>query len=63
MKRGSPEERAARVYLAALGIDYDKLTNEELVVLMGILEESELKENVISQRGKKRPPPQKMRKK
>lgn len=60
---GSSKERAARVYLAALGIDYDRLTNEEFVVLMGILKKSELKENVISQRGKKRPAPQKKRKK
>lgn len=54
MKRGSPEEQAARVCLAALGIDYDKLTNEEFVMLMGVLKKSKLKENSISQRGRKR---------
>lgn len=36
---GSSEERAAKkLYLAALGIDYDSLTHEEFVVLIGILE-------------------------
>ena len=52
---GSPEERAAKVYLAAWGIDYDSLTHEEFVVLIGILEKSKLKENSISRRGKNRP--------
>lgn len=60
---GSPEERAAKVYLAAWGIDYDSLTPEEFVVLIGILERSKLKENSISRRGRKRPAPQKKRKK
>lgn len=60
---GSPEERAAKAYLITLGIDYDSLTPEEFVVLMGILERSKLKENSISRRGKKRPAPQKKRKK
>lgn len=60
---GSPEERAAKAYLITLGIDYDSLTPEEFVVLIGILERSKLKENSISQRGKKRPAPQKKRKK
>lgn len=60
---GSPEERAAKVYLAAWGIDYDSLTPEEFVVLIGILERSKLKENSISRRGRKRPALQKKRKK
>lgn len=60
---GSPEERAAKVYLAAWGIDYNSLTPEEFVVLIGILERSKLKENSISRRGKQRPVPQKKRKK
>ncbi len=60
---GSPEERAAKVCLAAWGIDYDSLTLEEFVVLIGILEKSKLKENSISRRWKKRPAPQKKRKK
>ena len=59
---GSPTEQAAKVYLAAWGIDYDDLTPEEFVVLIGILEKSKLKENSVSQRGKKRPLPQKAQK-
>lgn len=61
--KGSPEEQAAKVYLAAWGIDYDDLTPEEFVVLIGILEKSKFKENSISRRGKKRPAPRKKRKK
>ena len=60
---GSPEERAAKAYLAAWGIDYESLTPEEFVVLIRILERSKLKENSISRRGRKRPAPQKKRKK
>ena len=60
---GSPEERAAKAYLAAWGIDYDSLTPEEFVVLIRILERSKLKENSISRRGRQRPAPQKKRKK
>lgn len=61
--KGSPAEQAAKVYLSAWGIDYDDLTPEEFVVLIGILDKSKLKKNSISQRGKKRPLPQKKRKK
>lgn len=60
---GSPEKRAAKVYLAAWGIDYDSLTPEEFVVLIGILEKSKFKESSISRRGKKGPVLQKKRKK
>ena len=60
---GSPEERAAKACLAAWGIDYDSLTPEEFVVLIGVLEKSKFKENSISRRGKNRPAPQKKRKK
>ena len=60
---GSPEERAAKVYLTAFGIDYDSLTHEEFVVLMGILKKSAFKENSISQRNKKRPATQRKCKK
>ena len=60
---GSPEERAAKACLVAWGIDYDSLTPEEFVVLIGILEKSKFKENNISRRGKNRPAPQKKRKK
>ena len=52
---GSPEERAAKVYLTAFGIDYDSLTHEEFVVLIRILEKSKLKEKSISRRGKNQP--------
>ena len=61
--KGSPEEQAAKVYLAAWGIEYDSLPPEEFVVLTGILEKSKFKENSISRRGKKRPVPQKKHKK
>lgn len=61
--KGSPEERAAKAYLAAWGIEYDSLTPEEFVVLTGILEKSKFKENSISRRGKKRPAPPRKRKK
>ena len=61
--KGSPEERAAKAYLAAWGIEYDSLTPEEFVALTGILEKSKFKENSISRRGRKRPAPPKKRKK
>ena len=60
---GTPEERDAKAYLTAWGIDYDSLPPEEFVVLIGILEKSKFKERSISRRGKKRPAPQKKRKK
>ncbi len=60
---GTPEEQVAKVYLAALGIDYDKLTREEFVVLKEILDKSELKENYINRRGRNQPPVHKRRKK
>ena len=59
---GSPEERAAKVYLTAFGIDYDSLTHEEFVVLIEILKKSKLKENSISRRGRSRPTSHKKRK-
>lgn len=62
-EKGCPEEQIAKVYLAAWGIDYDKLTPEEFVVLIGILEKSEFKENSISRRGRNRPTSHKKRKK
>ena len=42
---GSPQEKKARFFLAELGIDYDKLTKEEFVSLMKILEKSSLLNN------------------
>ena len=61
--KGSPEEQTAKIYLAALGIEYESLTPEEFVVLIGILGKSKFKENSISRRGKKQPAPPKKRKK
>jgi len=61
--KGSSEEQAAKVYLAALGIDYDSLTPEEFVVLMGILDKSSLKETSINRRGRRQvAPPEKYKK-
>jgi len=34
---GSEDEKKARVFLASLGIDYDKLTQEEFVTLINVL--------------------------
>lgn len=52
---GSEEEKKVRVFLAALGIDYDKLTREEFVLLMGVLKKSEHLKSPYSQRGKASP--------
>ena len=49
---GSPQEKMARGYLMQLGIDYDKLTREEFVTLIGILKKSSLMKSPIKQRGK-----------
>ena len=52
---GSPQEKQARVYLAGLGIDYDAISKEEFVTLIGILQKSKkLKIKQANQRGKKR---------
>ena len=61
--KGSPDARTVKACLATWCIDYDNLTPEEFIVLIGILEKSRLKENSISRRGKKRPTLQKKRKK
>ncbi len=61
--KGSSEERAAKAYLAAWGIDYESLTPEEFVVLMGILDKSSYKENSINRRGRRQTASQKKRKK
>ena len=53
---GSPQEKQARVYLAGLGIDYDAITKEEFVTLIGILQKSKkLKIRQGNQRGKSKP--------
>ena len=49
---GSPQEKLARSYLMQLGIDYDKLSREEFVTLIGILKKSDLLKSPIRQRGK-----------
>ena len=49
---GSPEEKQARVFLSELGIDYDKLTQEEFVSLIGILKKSALLKSPIKHRGR-----------
>ena len=52
---GSVEEKKIRAYLATIGLDYDALTKEEFVSLIGILKKSKYMKNPISQRGKARP--------
>ena len=52
---GSSEEKQIRAYLATIGLDYDALTKEEFVSLIGILKKSKYMKNPISQRGKARP--------
>lgn len=50
---GSPQEKQARVYLASLGIDYDAISKEEFVTLIGILQKSKkLQIRQGSQRGR-----------
>ena len=51
---GSSEEKKIRAYLATIGLDYDALTKEEFVSLIGILKKSKYMKNPISQRGKAR---------
>ena len=52
---GSSEEKKIHAYLATIGLDYDALTKEEFVSLIGILKKSKYMKNPISQRGKARP--------
>ena len=49
---GSQEEKQARVFLSELGIDYDKLSHEEFVSLIGILKKSALLKSPIKHRGR-----------
>ena len=51
---GSSEEKKIRAYLATIGHDYDALTTEEFVSLIGILKKSKYMKKPISQRGKAR---------
>lgn len=49
---GNEEEKKARLFLATLGIDYDKLTPEEFVAQINILKKSEHLKSPNNQRGK-----------
>lgn len=60
---GSTEEKQVRALLSTLGIDYDTLTKEEFVTLMGVLNKSEYIYNYTSRRGKARPSQRKRKKK
>lgn len=61
--KGSREEQVAKTYLTSFGINYDDLTPEEFVVLIGILKKSKFAKNGISRRGRSRPAAQKKREK
>ncbi len=52
---GSSEEKKMRSFLAPLGIDYDKLSREQLVTLIDILKLSKHMKSPISPRGRSRP--------
>lgn len=54
---GTEEEKKARLFLATLGIDYDKLTPEEFVTQINILKKSEHLKSPNNQRGKAVPYP------
>ena len=53
---GSPQEKQVRILLSQLGIDYDALTTDEFVTLMGIIDKSKLLRSSASKRGKARAP-------
>lgn len=61
--KGSREEQAAKAYLTSLGIEYDDLTAEEFVVLIGILKKSKFAKSSISRRGRASAVPRKKGKK
>ena len=52
---GRSEEKQIRSFLATFGIDYGKLTKEQLVSLIEVLKLSKYLKSPISQRGKARP--------
>ena len=60
---GSEQEKQIRVFCAQLGINYDSLTREEFVTLIGILKKSKLLKSPYNQRGRSRPPQTNRRKK
>ncbi len=49
---GSDSEKKTRALLTAFGIDYDSITMDEFVTLMGILNKSKHMKSQINQRGK-----------
>ena len=49
---GTEEEKNARLFLSTLGIDYDKLSQEEFVALIGILKKSAHMKSHNNMRGK-----------
>lgn len=49
---GSQEEKSAKLWLSSLNIDYNKLSKEEFVTLIKILEKSTILKNRASRRGK-----------
>ncbi len=49
---GSDSEKKTRALLTAFGIDYDSITMDEFVTLMGILNKSKHMKSPINQRGK-----------
>ena len=60
---GTQEEKQVMVFLSQFGIDYNTLTKEELVTLMGILDKSIHVQNRQSRRGKAHPSQRRKRKK
>ena len=52
---GTEDERKARIFLASLGIDYDKLTQEEFVTQINILKKSAHLKSANNLRGKSVP--------
>jgi hypothetical protein len=60
---GNREEKIVRALLSQLEIDYDTLTKEEFVTLIGILNKSEHMKKHISRRGKVPAPQRRKRKK
>ncbi|MDO4650037.1 MAG: helix-turn-helix transcriptional regulator [Eubacteriales bacterium] len=49
---GSDSEKKTKAFLTAFGIDYDSITMDEFVTLMGVLNKSKHMKSPINQRGK-----------
>ena len=52
--KGSKEEKEMRAHCYSLAIDYDALTDQEVIIMCGILNKSKHLQNRESRRGKKR---------